>query len=328
VLIPCMEDTARLSRIINNLLDISKIEGQKVTISREMIDIVKLAKNVLSSFKNKADGKNLELKFKTSVEEIELYIDSDRIIQVFMNLIGNAIKFTKKGEIEVSIEKSENSVICTVSDTGIGIVHKDIATVFDRFHQVGRISSSTEKGAGLGLSISKGIVELHNGRILAESIINKGSHFHFTIPIYTVDEILFENIEQGIAVATKKHIKLSLLIIRLNNFEEIEKILGLEKAKETTHRILEAFQDVIAPGEFSFIKGRNEVILFSDITKKNISPIVEILETILANFVSDFSEELDIVVSYGYSIYPNDAHSAKDLLQSAYKTLLIKNNHK
>ena len=328
VLIPCMEDTARLSRIINNLLDISKIEGQKVSISREMIDIVKLAKNVLFSFKNKADGKNLELKFKTSIDEIELYIDGDRIIQVFMNLIGNAIKFTEKGEIVVSIEKSENSVKCTVSDTGIGIVHKDIATVFDRFHQVGRISSSTEKGTGLGLSISKGIVELHNGRIFAESIINKGSQFHFTIPIYTVDEILFENIEQGIAVATKKHIKLSLLIIRLNNFEEIEKILGLEKAKETTHRILEAFQDVIAPGEFSFIKGRNEVILFSDITKKNISPIVEKLETILANFVSNFSKELDIVMSYGYSIYPNDAHSAKDLLQSAYKTLLIKNNHK
>lgn len=328
VLIPCMEDTARLSRIINNLLDISKIEGQKVSITREMIDIVKLAKNVLSSFQTKADSKNLKLIFKTSIEKIEVYIDNDRIIQVFMNLIGNAIKFTKKGEIEVSIVKSENSVKCTVSDTGRGIAHKDIATVFDRFHQVGRIASPSEKGTGLGLSISKGIVELHNGHILAESEINKGSQFHFTIPIYTVDEILFENIEQGIAVATKKHIKLSLLIIRLNNFGEIEKTFGLEKAKETTHRILEAFQDVIAPGEFSFIKGRNEVILFSDITKKNISPIVEKLETILSNFVSNFSKELDIEMSYGYSIYPNDAHSAKDLLQSAYKTLLIKNNHK
>ena len=328
VLNPCMEDTARLSRIINNLLDISKIEGQKVSITREMVDIVKLAKNVLSSFKTKADTKNLKLKFKTSIEKIEVYIDNDRIIQVFMNLIGNALKFTKTGEIEVSINKSENSIKCTVSDTGRGIEHKDIATVFDRFHQVGRIASPSEKGTGLGLSISKGIVELHNGHILAESIINKGSQFHFTIPIYTVDEILFENIEQGIAIATKKHIKLSLLIIRLNNFRDIEKTFGLGKAKKTTHKILEAFQDVIAPGEFSFIKGRNEVILFSDITKKNISPIVEKLETILVNFVANFSKELDIEMSYGYSIYPNDAHSAKDLLQSAYKTLLIKNNHK
>ena len=328
VLIPCMEDTARLSRIINNLLDISKIEGQKVSIAREMIDIVKLAKNVLSSFKIMADNKGLKLKFKTSIAKIELYIDNDRIIQVFMNLIGNAIKFTEKGEIEVSILKSENSVKCTISDTGRGIAHKDIATVFDRFHQVGRIASPAEKGTGLGLSISKGIVELHNGHIYLESKINEGSQFHFTIPIYTVDEILFENIEQGIVLATKKHIKLSLLIIRLDNFVEIEKKFGLKKATETTHRILEAFQNIIAPGEFSFIKGRNEVILFSDITKKNISPIVEKLETILSDFVANFSKELDIVMSYGYSIYPNDADSAKDLLQSAYKTLLVKNNHK
>ena len=327
-LIPCMEDTARLSRIINNLLDISKIEGQKVSIAREMIDIVKLAKNVLSSFKIMADNKGLKLKFKTSIAKIELYIDNDRIIQVFMNLIGNAIKFTEKGEIEVSILKSENSIKCTVSDTGRGIEHKDIATVFDRFHQVGRIASPAEKGTGLGLSISKGIVELHNGNIYMDSKINEGSQIHFTIPIYTVDEILFENIEQGIVLATKKHIKLSLLIIRLDNFVDIEKKFGLKKATETTHRILEAFQNIIAPGEFSFIKGRNEVILFSDITKKNISPIVEKLETILSDFVANFSKELDIVMSYGYSIYPNDADSAKDLLQSAYKTLLIKHNHK
>ncbi|MBU0528939.1 PAS domain S-box protein [bacterium] len=328
VLIPCIEDANRLSRIINNLLDISKIEGQKIAISREMVDIIKLAKNVLSAFNNMATDKNLKLKFKTSVEELEIYIDHDRIIQVFMNLIGNAIKFTEKGEVEVSIIKSENSVQCTISDTGRGIEHEEIATVFDRFHQVGKIINSSEKGTGLGLSISKGIVELHDGRIWADSQINIGSQFYFTLPIYTVDEILFENIDRGIIEATKKHIKLSLLIIRLNNFEEIEINFGSDKAKGTTRKILEAFQEIIAPGEFSFIKGRNEVILFSDITKQNISAIVSKLETILSDFVSNFSKELDIEMSYGYSIYPNDAHSAKDLLQSAYKTLLIKNNHK
>ncbi len=328
ILSPCMEDINRLNRIINDLLDISKIESQKILINREMIDIVKLVKNVMSSFKNKVEAKNIKLKLKTSLKAIEVYVDNDRIIQVFMNLIGNAVKFSEKGKIEISIMKSENSVECIVSDTGRGIEHKDLATVFDRFHQVGKIVSTQEKGTGLGLSISKGIVNLHNGQIWVDSQINKGSQFHFTLPIYTVDEILFENIERGIVKATKKHIKLSLLIIRLNNFEEIENKFGLDKAKETTHKVLEAFQDVIAPGEFSFIKGRNEVILFSDITQKNILSIVEKLENILANFISNFSKELDIIMSYGYSIYPNDANSAKDLLQSAYKTLLIKNNYK
>lgn len=324
ILSPCMEVINRLNRIINDLLDISKIESQKISINREIVDIIKLVKNVLSSFKNKVEAKNIELKFKTSSEAIEVYIDNDRIIQVFMNLIGNAIKFTKKGEIEISIIKSENSVECTVSDTGRGIEHKDLATVFDRFHQVGKIVSTQEKGTGLGLSICKGIVKLHNGQIWVDSQINKGSQFHFTLPIYTVNEILLENIERGIVNATKKHIKLSLLIIRLNNFEEIENKFGLDKAMDTTHKVVEAFQDIIAPGEFSFIKGRNEVILFSDITQKNILSIIEKLENILANFVSNFSKELNIIMSYGYSIYPNDANNAKDLLQSAYKTLLIK----
>jgi len=324
VLNPCMEDINRLSRIIDNLLDISKIEGQKISIKREMVDIVQLAKNVISSFQVKATDNNIELKFKSSVKKIDLFIDRDRIIQVFMNLIGNAIKFTEKGKIEVSIRKYENSIECCVSDTGRGIAHKDIATVFDRFHQVGKVITSAEKGTGLGLSISKGIVELHNGQIWLDSRLHKGSQFFFKLPIYTTDEILFENIDKGIAEATKKHIKLSLLIIRLDNFMEIEKKFGIKRAKEITHKILEVFQDVIAPGEFSFVKGRNEVILFSDISKQNISSIVDKLEKILTNFVSDFSKKLDIKMSYGYSVYPNDASSADDLLQSAYKTLIKK----
>jgi len=324
VLNPCLSDIERLTRIINNLLDISKIEGQKVSITRDMVDVVSLAENVLHSFDIKAQYKGLELKFKSSVKKAELYIDHDRIIQVFMNLIGNAIKFTEKGHIELSIEKFENEIICTVADTGIGIPHKELATVFDRFHQVGKAINTSEKGTGLGLSISKGIIELHNGKIDVTSELNKGTQFRFNLPIYSEDEILFENIEKGITVATKKHIKLSLLIIRLDNFDDIKNEYGIKLARDTTHKILEAFQDVIAPGEFSFIKGNNEVVLFSDITKKDIVSVVNTLEDIVNKFVAEFSIEKSIEISYGYSVYPNDGETAKELLQSAYKTLLNK----
>ena len=326
VLGPCIGDIKRLTRIINNLLDISKIEGQNVTITREMVDIVSLARNVLHSFELKAQYKDLDLIFTTKIKKAELYIDHDRIIQVFMNLIGNSIKFTEKGSIELSIDKFENEIRCTVTDTGIGIPHKEQATVFDRFHQVGKAINTPEKGSGLGLSISKGIIDLHNGTIGVESELNKGSKFFFTLPIYSEDEILIDNIEKGITVATRKHIKLSLLIIRLNSYEAIKTQNGKELAKETTHKILEAFQEVIAPGEFSFIKGNNEVVLFSDITKKNIVSIVNTLEDIVNKFVSEFSEKITIDISYGYSVYPNDGDNAKELLQSAYKTLLSNNN--
>lgn len=327
VLNPCINDIERLTRIINNLLDISKIEGQKVSITRDMVDIVSLAKNVLSSFKIKADNKNVELRFKSSVKKAELYIDHDRIIQVFMNLLGNALKFMENGHIELSISKSENEVECAVTDTGVGIPHKELASVFDRFHQVGKAINKPDKGTGLGLSISKGIIELHNGNIGVDSKVNVGSKFFFTLPIYTEDEILFENIEKGIIVATRKHIKLSLLIIRLDSFDKIKKMSGLKLAKGTTHKVLEAFQDVIAPGEFSFIKGRNEVVLFSDITRKNIFTVVDTLEKILYKFVSEFNDQTKIEISYGYSVYPNDGENAKELIESAYKTLLNKDHN-
>ena len=120
---------------------------------------------------------------KSSVKKAELYIDHDRIIQVFMNLIGNAIKFTEKGHIELSIEKFENEIICTVADTGIGIPHKELATVFDRFHQVGKAINTSEKGTGLGLSVVHGIVTSHKGTIRAESSVAKGSRFEIKFPI-------------------------------------------------------------------------------------------------------------------------------------------------
>ena len=110
----------------------------------------------------------------------------------------------------------------------------------------------------------------------------------------------------------------------MDNFDNIKKDFGLKLAKETTHKILEAFQDVIAPGEFSFIKGNNEVVLFSDITKKDIVSVVNTLEGIVNKFVGEFSQEIIIKILYGYSVYPNDGETAKELLQSAYKTLLNK----
>ena len=145
-----------------------------------------------------SSSKNLDLFINTNTTKADIYIDNDRITQVFINLINNAIKFTDNGKIEVSIKKSENEIECTVSDTGIGIPHHEIATVFDRFHQVGKAINTSEEGSGLGLSISKGIVDLHYGSIWVESEVGKGSKFIFTLPIFTENQILFENINKGI----------------------------------------------------------------------------------------------------------------------------------
>ncbi|MCJ7801341.1 MAG: PAS domain S-box protein, partial [Candidatus Marinimicrobia bacterium] len=318
---PAMEDVDRLERIINNLLDISKIDGQKIKIDRAMVDVVKIARGVVKSFENQVASKNIELVLTSNQELINLYLDRDRIIQVFMNLIGNATKFTKEGKIEVIITEKENIVECCIADTGKGISKKDLGTVFDRFHQIGKVVKAGEKGSGLGLSISKGIVKLHRGKIWVNSKPDKGSKFYFSLPKYSLDEIILENIEKGIDTASKKHIKLSLLLVRVDNLSEIEKIYNKGEGNKIINDILRAFQDTLAPGEFSFINSRNEIVLFSDITAQNISIIGSKLEDMLEKLLAKLGIETKIELSSGYSIYPSDANNASDLIEAASKNM-------
>ncbi len=182
ILTTAMDNIDRLARIINSLLDISKIETGKVELKRCLIDLTRLVRQIMSSFESKAREKGLELRVILPDKAIDVYADADRIIEVFTNLISNALKFTKEGYIEISVREMENEIECAIVDTGIGISKDDILKVFDRFQQFGRIEGGSEAGTGLGLSIAKGIVEMHQGKIFVESEIGKGSRFFFTLP--------------------------------------------------------------------------------------------------------------------------------------------------
>ncbi len=188
ILATAMENIDRLARIINNLLDISKIEAGKAELKRSLNNITSLVKKIVSSFASMAEKRGLELRMSLPEERIDVYADADRIVQVLTNLINNALKFTKEGIIEVSIRKKEKEVECSVADTGIGISKDDIPKVFSKFQQFSRVEGAGEKGTGLGLSIAKGIVEMHQGKIWVESKFGKGSRFFFTLPRETNGE--------------------------------------------------------------------------------------------------------------------------------------------
>lgn len=172
----------RLTRIINNLLDISKIESGKMELRKSRFDMVELIKGAVITALPKAKEKNLEIQTSFSSGVIEAYADEDKITQVVTNLVNNAIKFTGKGHILISLTEKEDLIECSVSDTGIGILSENLPKIFSKFEQVARLSGPGEKGTGLGLSIAKGIIELHQGRIWVESQYQKGSKFIFTLP--------------------------------------------------------------------------------------------------------------------------------------------------
>ena len=176
----------RLTRLINDLLDISKIESGKMELKKRLVNIIELTEDVVLILRPKSDGKNISLKTSFQKPMPQIYIDPDKIIQVFTNLIGNAIKFTpNNGEIVVELIDKPEEVECRVTDTGAGILPENLENVFKRFQQFNREAGAGAKGTGLGLAITKELVNAHNGEVWVESQPGKGTKFAFTLPKHT-----------------------------------------------------------------------------------------------------------------------------------------------
>ena len=229
VLVTARDSIDRLARLITGLLDISKIETGNIEIKKSLISVTKVAQQVASFFETKAADKGLEMKMSLPEEEVDAYADNDRIIQVFTNLIGNALKFTDEGHIEISVEEKEDEIECSVEDTGKGVPKEDISKMFVKFQQIDRVHGDGERGTGLGLSIAKSIIEMHEGRIWVESEVGKGTKFIFTLPKYADDVLLKEYVSSGIEEAKKNNSKMSLMVLSIDNFTKAKELISEEK---------------------------------------------------------------------------------------------------
>ena len=174
----------RLVRLINNLLDFQKLEAKKMEFKITEGDINELIKEVVKEMSPSIKNKGLEFTVSLAKNTPKVNFDRDRIVEVLTNLINNAIKFTKKGSIAISSSKKFKNTICiSVSDTGIGIKREDVDKLFKGFSQLSREEGLAIGGTGLGLVISKKIVEAHCGKMMFESEYGKGSTFSFLLPI-------------------------------------------------------------------------------------------------------------------------------------------------
>ena len=175
------DESYYLLNLINGILDLSKIEAGKFEISLNHFSFNKVLLNVTKSFKPKLSEKKLELEYELALD-INLYSDEDRLKQILFNLIGNAIKFTNKGgKILITTKLFTEKLNIHVIDTGIGISRDNIQQLFTPFQQVDQPKSIKTTGTGLGLYLTKKLVNLLGGKISVESEVGKGSDFHFTI---------------------------------------------------------------------------------------------------------------------------------------------------
>ena len=174
----------RLLRLINQLLDLSKLEAGKLELRASQQNIVKLVIAITESFSSMATAREIHLECVPKVKEIHVFYDADKLEKVLINLLSNAMKFTKpKGSVFVSVNKTDNTCVISVKDTGIGINNEQLPYVFDRFYQADNTESREHEGTGIGLSLSKELIELHGGSITVTSEPQVGSTFEISLPL-------------------------------------------------------------------------------------------------------------------------------------------------
>ena len=183
------QNSYRLLRLVNNLIDISRIDIGYYNLQSSNYNIVKVIEDITLSIAEYIKHKKINLLFNTDFKEIILACDVDKIERVMLNLLSNAIKYTDDGgSIQVSLNKVNNDVIISVKDSGVGIPKDKLELIFDRFGQANSILSRRCEGSGIGLSIVKSIVQMHGGKIEVFSEVGKGTEFVFNIPIKILEE--------------------------------------------------------------------------------------------------------------------------------------------
>lgn len=190
------QNSYRLIKLINNLIDITKIDSGFMNLNLLNLNIVKVVEDISLSVANFIESKGIEFIFDTDIEEKFIACDPNKIERIIFNLLSNAMKFTDLGgKITVNISDKGEYVLISVKDTGIGISVENQRTIFNRFLQVDDSLSRNTEGSGIGLSLVKSFVEMHDGEITVESCCNKGSTFIVKLPIKMLDTYDKANIE-------------------------------------------------------------------------------------------------------------------------------------
>jgi len=308
----------RLARIINDLLDISKIEAGKVELKKEKIDLKKLLEQLRILFQEKAKKENLKFNINIPKKNMKLFADPDKLKQVFINLIDNSIRFTQKGYVEVFVRELKDVLEFSVTDTGKGISGKDLPKIFNKFQQFGRIAGPGEKGTGLGLAIVKGIVELHSGRVWAESKLGRGTKFTFTLPMYSSDRFFKDYLKDSIKDAKREDYKLSILIIGIADYEKLKEKSSPEKTQEILKCLETSLKKTLRKKGDIIAKDTGEVmVILNNCNKENALKIEGRLEGSLEECQKQHKMKEEIRIHFGCATFPDDAKTEEDLIKIA-----------
>ena len=301
----------RLTRLIDNLLNLSRIESGRFELKREPLDFSDLVKEVMQSFKVQASSKSIALKTALESGLPKIYADKDRIVQVLVNLADNAMKFTNEGgRITISAELVKKGAfaeypeldfvqVC-VADTGLGIAQDDVNKLFVKFNRISqKLDGIKVKGTGLGLAITKEITEAHCGRIWIESEPGVGSKFFFTLPVYNEEFFFKEYLDKAIRKASDVKGTVSLLAFNVTGnqasfvIDEIYKI-----AKNNIRRPTDLVME---------IKAKDRILVAAEANKAGAAVLV-------GRVMKDIKLHINAIVRTVALTFPDDGATAEELI--------------
>ena len=319
------ESLDRLKTIINDLLDISKIEAGKIEIRKGFVDLKEILQKLTDSYRRVLSTKKQDMRVVLPEGKVFLFIDGDKMIQVVTNLLNNAHKFTPEdGLIEVTLTVEPKQVRFKIRDSGVGISQEDIPKLFGKFEQFGRTHGSGIKGTGLGLAISKALIELHGGKIWAESKINEGTTFQFTLPDFEEAKVEFDKYVDVVLKNTlSKQQTVSFLVIHLANFHSLQEKHGNKAAIGAMNVICSVVgQTVTRPSDKFIVYQENTIHIILHRTGKEggFSVIARLKEAIQeSSFETVNCGALDL--KFGIAVYPAEAADRISLEKAAYHHL-------
>jgi len=307
----------RLKNIIDELLDISRIERDRFRLHYSLVNINELLRDSSDFFKKLAQDKGISLNYYLPKKQINLFMDVERVNQVLSNLIDNAIKFTEQGgKIKVEVKLLEAKVRIGVIDAGIGIAKSDLPKLFNKFAQVSKIPRVERKGVGLGLSIAKELVERHGGEIWVESKLGVGSKFYFTLLRFYTVSVLDKHIKDRINNFLDKGISvqfINLVIVNYREFKERVNVKPRSLFKDLKEIVDITFKEICRSDieepriiQTDILNGKCSII-FPKATKKKATEVAKLLKDKLKRYFIKNKIE-DVFIALGVLSYPKKVH--------------------
>lgn len=314
------KDCHRFADLINDLLDMAKLEAGNMPVNRKVMNMSVIIDEAISSFKEEAKIEGVKILSSAEGHIPPIYADPQRIYQVLCNLLSNAIRFADddEGKVEIHCVECEDNVVTSVEDNGIGIPTNQQEYIFTKFHQINREAGAGYKGTGLGLAICEGIISMHGGSIWVESRENAGSKFFFSLPKSDSGSVLSKHLGILAERCRRQNDKFAMLVARFD-FPEDQQIQLRGVVRALTSNILAECDPLMANNDDLVIQtGDFEIIFIVRETQRgHIEAIKQKIHEIVQNRLRKNCGEASIMPMLGIAFYPGDSDRVGELEKTA-----------